>query len=83
VLNNDVIDWSNSNQSKYYIFYTHVYNQWQIEFDWACRDLNKTYFSSETIATQALEKFKERLYILLDIPTPTNTDNDNAFLMED
>jgi hypothetical protein len=66
VENNDVIDWSNSNQSKYYIFYTHVHNQWQIEFDWACRDLNKTYFSSETIATQALEKFKERLYILLD-----------------
>lgn len=69
-VNNDVIDWSDETD-KYYLYYSHRRSllgkkRWYVGRDSFCQRLNKTYFSSETIATQALEKFKDRLDILLD-----------------
>ena len=71
VENNDLIDWSDEETDKYYLYYSHRKSllseiRWYVGTDSFCQRLGLTYFSSETIATQALEKFKDRLDILLD-----------------
>jgi hypothetical protein len=65
--NNEVIDWNDGNKAKWYIGYNKSENEWQLPntymYQIVCQEV---YFSSEAIATEALEKFKDRLDILLD-----------------
>lgn len=63
--NNEVMNWSTLEHQHYIIFDSHD-EEW--EFDTSCRYKlpGVIYFSSENLANQALEKFKDRLDILLD-----------------
>lgn len=68
-LNNEVIDWinlDNSHIKKYFIAFDVDLECWITRFNTCYLNLGITYFSSENLANQALEKFKDRLDILLD-----------------
>ena len=64
VENNDVIDWSGAN-GVYRLIFSHQGKEWTFKYSPTWQSIT-TYFSSETIANKALEKFKDRLDILLD-----------------
>jgi hypothetical protein len=64
--NNGEIDWSEVNKTKYFISYDNLDNKWVGDSNSKYKIQGTTYFSSATIAAQALEKFKDRLDILLD-----------------
>jgi len=66
VQNNGEIDWSEVNKTKYFISYDNLDNKWVGDSNSKYKIQGTTYFSSATIAAQALEKFKDRLDILLD-----------------
>jgi len=62
--NNDEIDWNGAN-GVYRLIFSHQGKEWTFKYSPTWQSIT-TCFSSETIATQALEKFRDRLYILLD-----------------
>ena len=59
--NEDKIDWNNSEQRKYLIYYDYDDNKFCFTYVYYVRDLGQVYFTSEEIANQCLEEFKEEL----------------------
>lgn len=59
--NEDKIDWNNSEQRKYVIYYDYDDNELCITNNYYSRDLGQIYFTSEEIAKQCLKEFKEEL----------------------
>ena len=59
--NEDKIDWNNSEQRKYLIYYDYDDNKFCFTYVYYVRDLGQVHFTSEEIANQCLEEFKEEL----------------------
>ncbi len=59
--NEEKIDWNNSEQRKYVIYYDYDDNKFGFTYNYYSRDLGQIYFTSEEIANQCLEEFKEEL----------------------
>lgn len=59
--NEEKIDWDNSEQRKYLIYYDYDDNKFCFTYVYYVRDLGQIYFTSEEIANQCLEEFKEEL----------------------
>lgn len=59
--NEKKIDWNNSEQRKYVIYYDYDDNKFGFTYNYYSRDLGQIYFTSEEIANQCLEEFKEEL----------------------
>ena len=59
--NEDKIDWNNSEQRKYLIYYDYDDNKFYFTYVYYIRDLGQVYFTSKEIANQCLEEFKEEL----------------------
>ena len=59
--NEDKIDWDNSEQRKYVIYYDYDDNRFGFTYNYYSRDLGQIYFTSEEIARQCLKEFKEEL----------------------
>ena len=59
--NEEKIDWNNSEQRKYVIYYDYDDNRFGFTYNYYSRDLGQIYFTSEEIANQCLEEFKEEL----------------------
>lgn len=59
--NEKKIDWNNSEQRKYVIYYDYDDNELCITNNYYVRDLGQVYFTSKEIAEQCLEEFKEEL----------------------
>ena len=59
--NEEKIDWDNSEQRKYLIYYDYDDNKFCFTYVYYSRDLGQIYFTSEEIANQCLEEFKEEL----------------------
>ena len=59
--NEEKIDWDDSEQRKYLIYYDYDDNKFCFTYVYYVRDLGQVYFTSEEIANQCLEEFKEEL----------------------
>ena len=59
--NEEKIDWNDSEQRKYLIYYDYDDNKFCFTYVYYVRDLGQVYFTSEEIANQCLEEFKEEL----------------------
>lgn len=59
--NKEKIDWNNSEQRKYLIYYDYDDNKFYFTYVYYIRDLGQVYFTSKEIANQCLEEFKEEL----------------------
>ena len=59
--NEEKIDWDNSEQRKYVIYYDYDDNRFGFTYNYYSRDLGQIYFTSEEIAKQCLKEFKEEL----------------------
>ena len=59
--NEEKIDWNNSEQRKYVIYYDYDDNKFGFTYNYYNRDLGQIYFTSEEIVRQCLEEFKEEL----------------------
>ena len=59
--NEEKIDWNNSEQRKYLIYYDYDDNKFYVTYNYYVRDLGQVYFTSKEIANQCLEEFKEEL----------------------
>lgn len=59
--NEEKIDWDNSEQRKYVIYYDYDDNRFCFTYVYYSRDLGQIYFTSEEIANQCLEEFKKEL----------------------
>lgn len=59
--NEDKIDWNDSEQRKYLIYYDYDDNKFYFTYVYYIRDLGQVYFTSKEIANQCLEEFKEEL----------------------
>ena len=59
--NEEKIDWNNSEQRKYVIYYDYDDNKFGFTYNYYSRDLGQIYFTSEEIARQCLKEFKEEL----------------------
>ena len=59
--NNCEIDWSNTEQMKFYLYTIHKENEIREGWTWDMRHFNTTYFTSEEVAEKALEKFGDRI----------------------
>ena len=59
--NEKKIDWDNSEQKKYSIYYDYDDNKLGLTYNYYNRNLGQIYFTSEEIAKQCLEEFKEEL----------------------
>ena len=59
--NEKKIDWNNSEQRKYVIYYDYDDNKFGFTYNYYNRDLGQIYFTSEEIVRQCLEEFKEEL----------------------
>ena len=59
--NEEKIDWNDSEQRKYLIYYDYDDNKFCFTYVYYVRDLGQVYFISEEIANQCLEEFKEEL----------------------
>lgn len=59
--NEEKIDWNDSEQRKYLIYYDYDDNKFYFTYVYYIRDLGQIYFTSEEIAKQCLEEFKEEL----------------------
>lgn len=54
------LDWSNE-EPKFYIFYNYDFADFIIGYDYNTKNFGQIYFSSDEIAEQAVEKFKDEL----------------------
>lgn len=59
--NEEKIDWNDSEQRKYLIYYDYDDNKFYFTYVYYIRDLGQVYFTSKEIANQCLEEFKEEL----------------------
>ena len=59
--NEEEIDWSNTEQMKFYLYTIHKENEIREGWTWDMRRFNTTYFTSEEVAQKALEKFGDRI----------------------
>lgn len=59
--NEEKIDWNDSEQRKYLIYYDYNDNKFYFTYVYYIRDLGQVYFTSKEIANQCLEEFKEEL----------------------
>lgn len=55
------LNWSDTAQDKYYIFYDRRDNKFDIDYALVCRDFGSIYFDTEEAAEAALSTFKDEL----------------------
>ena len=52
----DEIDWENRKQYKYYIYYNHISNKYDIDYDGFGQDFGVVYFTSREVVQRAIEE---------------------------
>lgn len=55
------VDWGNEERTKYYIFYNYNFTALNIGDSYVSKNFGQIYFSSDKIAEQAIEEFKDEL----------------------
>jgi len=59
--NKDVLNWHDSNESKYYIAYDYLDNRIAVDYNVISNTLGTVYFSSKEVAEQAIDKYRNEL----------------------
>jgi len=59
--NNDVIDWEDEKQFKFYIFISYITKELMTSWVSSNREMHTIYFSSQELSEAAIEKFKPEL----------------------
>lgn len=54
-------DWGDITENKYYIYYNHDEEKFEIDFYWIYQDLNGVYFETEEQAQSAIDELGNRL----------------------
>ena len=61
VLNDEPVEWRNTNKPKFEIKFDYQKNQLLIVIEYSCRVVNEVYFSSYKIAQEAIKVFRDEL----------------------